>query len=106
MSGHDGTAPRAARTRETPASDRLPDQAEPLNSGDIAVFNELEHRVHDAVAALPFRQRQVMALTLAGFTTTQIARQLGCDQAAVRQNQVRGRDSLARQLGIDRRRSQ
>jgi len=92
-----------ARTRETPAGDRLPDRAEQLNSGEIAEFNDLEHRVRDAVAALPVRQRQVMALMLAGFTAAQIAQQLGCGQAAVRQNQVRGRDSLARQLGIDRR---
>jgi len=92
-----------ARTRETPIGDRLAGYAEPLNSGDIAVFNDLEQRVRDAVAALPARQRQVRALTVAGFTAAQIARQLGCDQAAVRQNQVRGHDNLARQLGIDRR---
>jgi RNA polymerase sigma factor (sigma-70 family) len=95
-----------ARNRETPASGRMPDQAEPLSSGDIAEFNDLEERVRAAIAALPARQRQVMALTLAGFKPAQIAEQLGSDEAAVRQNQVRGRDSLARQLGIDRRNPQ
>ena len=79
-----------ARTRETPAGDRLPDRAEPLNSGDIAVFNELGQQVRSAIAALPVRQRQVMALALAGFTAAQIAQRLGCDQAAVRQNQSGG----------------
>ncbi len=92
-----------ARNRETPASGRMPDRAESLSSGDIAEFNDLEERVRTAITALPVRQRQVMALTLAGFKAAEITRQLGSDEAAVRQNQVRGRDNLARQLGIDRR---
>lgn len=95
-----------ARNRETPASDRTPDRAEPLSTGDIVEFNDLEYRVRAAVAALPARQRQVMALTLAGFKAAEIARQLGSDEAAVRQNQVRGRGNLARRLGMDRRNPQ
>jgi RNA polymerase sigma factor (sigma-70 family) len=91
------------RKREMPAGDALPEAAGPLDSGDIAVLNEEEEMVRAAVAALPGRQRQVMALTLAGFKPAEIARELGCDPAAVRQNQVRARDNLARQLGIDRR---
>jgi RNA polymerase sigma-70 factor (ECF subfamily) len=91
------------RSREVPAGDELPDVPAPLDSGDIAVLNEEEEMVRAAVAALPGRQRQVMALLLAGFTTAQIAAELGCDQAAVRQSQVRARDALARRLGIDRR---
>lgn len=90
------------RRREMPAGS-LPETAEPLDSGDIAVLNEEEEMVRAAVAALPGRQRQVMALTLAGFTPAEIAQELGCDPAAVRQNQVRARDNLARQLGIERR---
>ena len=89
--------------REIPAGDLLPETAEPLDSGDIAVLNEEQEMVRAAVAALPGRQRQVMALTLAGFTTAEIAAELGCDPAAVRQSLMRARDSLARQLGIDRR---
>jgi RNA polymerase sigma factor (sigma-70 family) len=92
-----------ARNRETPASNWMRDQAEPLSSGDIAEFNELEERVRAAVAALPARQRQVMALTMAGFKPAQIAQQLGSEEAAVRQNQARARDNIARKLGIDRR---
>jgi len=67
------------------------------------VLNEEEERVRAALAALPGRQRQVMALVIAGFSTAEIAADLGCDPSAVRQNQVRARDHLARQLGIDRR---
>ena len=92
-----------ARNRETPAGDRLPDQAEPLNSGDIAVLNDEEQTVQNALAGLPAKQRQVMALTLAGFTAAEIGQLLSSDPAAVRQNQVRARDNLARQLGISRR---
>jgi RNA polymerase sigma factor (sigma-70 family) len=66
-------------------------------------LNEEEERVRAVLAALPGRQRQVMAMTLAGFSTAEIAAELGCDPAAVRQNQVRARDALASQLGIDRR---
>lgn len=91
------------RTRETPAGNALPERAEPLDSSDIVLLDEEEEMVRAAIAALPGRQRQVMALTLAGFAPAEIAEQLGCDPAAVRQNQVRARGNLARQLGLDRR---
>lgn len=45
-----------------PAGDLLPDTPEPLDSGDIAVLNEEEEMVRAAVAALPGRQSQVMAI--------------------------------------------
>lgn len=89
--------------REIPANDSLPDRAEPLDSGDIVVLNEEGEMVREALSALPARQRQVMALTLAGFTPSESAQQLGCDPAAVRQNQVRARANLANRLGFDRR---
>lgn len=89
--------------REIPAGDALPEAATQHDAGDLVVLNEEEERVRAAVAALPGRQRQVMALTIAGFTTAEIATELDCDPAAIRQNQVRARDNLARQLGIDRR---
>lgn len=91
------------KTREIPASDSLPDRAEPLDSGDIVVLNEEGEMVRDALSTLPVRQRQVLTLTLAGFTPSEIANQLGCDPAAVRQNQVRARANLASRLGFDRR---
>lgn len=91
--------------REIPAGDALPDTAAEPDAGDLIVLNEEEEQVRAALAALPGKQRQVMALTVAGFSPAEIAAELGCDPAAVRQNQVRARDNLARQLGIDRRRN-
>ncbi len=93
----------SAGRREIPVGDLLPDAASAPDTGDLVVLNEEEERVRAALAALPGRQRQVMALTLAGFSPAEIAAELGCDPAAVRQNQVRARDNLARHLGIDRR---
>lgn len=90
------------RNREIPAGDALPDRAAAPDTGDLVVLNEEEERVLAALAALPGRQRQVMALTIAGFSTAEIAEELGCHPAAVRQNQVRARDTLARHLGINR----
>jgi RNA polymerase sigma factor (sigma-70 family) len=95
----------AAGRREIPASDALPDKVSAPDTGDLVVLNEEEDRVRAALAALPGRQRQVMALTLAGFSPAEIAAELGCDPAAVRQNQVRARDNLARHLGTHRRRN-
>lgn len=92
------------RNREIAAGDTLPDTAPAPDTGDLVVLNEEEELVRAALAALPDRQRQVMALTIAGFSPAEIASELGCDPAAVRQNQVRARNKLARQLGIDRRR--
>ena len=92
-----------APQREIPAGDALPDRAAGPDAGHLVVLNEEEERVRAALAVLPGRQRQVMAMTIAGFSTAEIAAELGCDPAAVRQNQVRARDTLARHLGIDRR---
>jgi len=91
------------RRREITAGDALPDAATAPDTGDLVVLNEEEQQVCAALAALPGKQRLVMALTIAGFSPAEIATELGCDPAAVRQNQVRARDNLARQLGIDRR---
>ena len=91
--------------REIPAGDALPEAAAEPDAGYLVVLNEEEELVRAALATLPDRQRQVMALTIAGFSPAEIAGELCCDPAAVRQNQVRARDNLARQLGIDRRRN-
>jgi DNA-directed RNA polymerase specialized sigma24 family protein len=45
-----------------------------------------------------------MILAIAGFSAAEIASELGCEPAAVRQSKVKARRKLARQLGIDRRR--
>ena len=92
-----------AGRREIPAGDALPDTGTAPDTGDLIVLNEEEERVRAALAALPVRQRQVMVLTIAGFSPAEIAGELGCAPASVRQNQVRARDRLARQLGVNRR---
>jgi RNA polymerase sigma factor (sigma-70 family) len=94
---------RAGTGREVPAGDALPDTASEPDTADLVVLNEEDERVRAIVAVLPGRQRQVMAMTLAGFSTAEIAAELGCDPAAVRQNQVRARAALISHLGIDRR---
>jgi RNA polymerase sigma-70 factor (ECF subfamily) len=94
-----------ASQREIPAGDALPDAAAAPDTVDLVVLNEEEELVRAALAALPGKQRQVMALTIAGFSPAEIAAELDCDPAAVRQNQVRARDKLAQQLGIDRRKT-
>jgi RNA polymerase sigma factor (sigma-70 family) len=92
-----------AGRREIPAGDALPEAAGAPDTSDLVVLNEEEERARCALSALPGKQRQVMALTFAGLSVAEVAAELGCDPAAVRQNQVRARDNLARQLGIDRR---
>jgi RNA polymerase sigma factor (sigma-70 family) len=89
--------------REIPAGDALPDAAGAPDTGDLVVLDEDEEQARAVLAALPGKQRQVMALTLAGLSSAEIAAELGCDPAAVRQNRVSARENLARQLGIDRR---
>ena len=89
--------------REIPAGDALPDAAAAPDTADLIIMREEVEQLRATLATLPHRQRQVMALTIAGFSPAEIARELGCDPAAVRQNQVRVRDNLARHLGIDRR---
>jgi RNA polymerase sigma factor (sigma-70 family) len=101
---HESGRARAADSgREIPAGDALPDTVCVPDAGDLVILNEEEERVLAALANLPLRQRQVMSLAIAGFTAAEIAAELGCQAAAVRQSQVKARDKLARQLGIDRR---
>jgi RNA polymerase sigma factor (sigma-70 family) len=89
--------------REVPAGDVLPDRACAPDAAELVALNEQEEVVRALLATLPGRQRQVMTLIIAGFTNSEIAAELGCDPAAVRQNRVRARQNLARQLGLDRR---
>ena len=95
-----------SHSREMLSGTGYAETAEPLNSGDIVILNEEHEQVQAKIAALPAMQRHVMALILADFTTSEIAQILSCTEAAVRQNKARGRDSLARQLGVERRNPQ
>ena len=84
------------RTRETLTG-------EPLASGRVAELNLDEQAILEAAKNLPPRQRMVFGLTIAEFTPSEIAEQLGCDPAAVRQSLRKARDHVAEQLGITRR---
>ena len=53
-----------------------------------------------ALAALPPKQRQVMAWSIDGYSPAEIARKLGADPTAVRQNLTKARKNLKQLLGI------
>jgi RNA polymerase sigma factor (sigma-70 family) len=85
-----------ARNRETLTG-------EALASGNVAEFNLDEQAIVEAARKLPPRQRMVFGLTMAEFTPSEIAEQLGCEPAAVRQSLRKARDHVAEQMGIIRR---
>jgi RNA polymerase sigma factor (sigma-70 family) len=85
------------RQREAPSSDPLTGQCEPADD-DPAVYADHERAAVDAVRALPYQQRLIMASTIAEFTPKEIAEQLGCSAEAVRQNLRRARVTLSGQL--------
>ena len=70
---------------------------QPLPSDDLEIKEETR-RVLDALAHLPPQQRVVMAWTIDGFSPTEIAAELNCKPAAVRQNLHRARETLKRVL--------
>ena len=53
-----------------------------------------------ALATLPSKQRQVMAWCIDGYTPAEIAREMGADSAAVRQNLAKARKNLKQMLGM------
>ncbi|MFF0533586.1 sigma-70 family RNA polymerase sigma factor [Nocardia amikacinitolerans] len=74
--------------------------AEPEQSALLGSSHQVDNWVeqHDLVrvmAALPPRQRQVMAWTLAGYKPSEIAEQLALDPATVRSNLRQARKTLA-----------
>lgn len=87
------------RLREIPM-DEVPDR--PVIYEDPAEVREQGRRVFEALAALPERQRQVMAWHLDGYGNTEIARHLGITDAAVRQNLCRGRQALKQWLALEK----
>jgi RNA polymerase sigma-70 factor (ECF subfamily) len=88
-----------SRLRDTPVGE-VPDR--PVIYEDTAEIREQGRRVTEALAALPERQRQVMAWHLDGYDNTEIARQLRITAAAVRQNLCRGRQTLKQLLGLEK----
>jgi RNA polymerase sigma-70 factor (ECF subfamily) len=82
---------------EIPVQD-APDR--PLIYEDTVEAGEQGRQVFEALAALPERQRQVMAWHLDGYSHAEIAAQLGISQAASRQNFHRARRALKLRFGL------
>lgn len=68
-----------------------------------ADLNEQARDVLAALQQLPFRQRQVMALRIDGFSPAEIASQLGIDPAAARQSLAKAKKNLSELLHLTRR---
>lgn len=85
------------RLSEIPVED-VPDR--PVIYQDPVEAREQSHRVFEALAALPERQRQVMAWHLDGYGHAEIADLLGISQDAVRQSFSRARRSLKSSFGL------
>jgi RNA polymerase sigma factor (sigma-70 family) len=90
--------PRArSQDRDEPGHDLVipvadvPDLAEPA---DAAESRRQEELVLAMLAGLPSQQRRVFTLHYEGWSSTEIADQLGMDKAAVRQNIARARSAL------------
>ena len=76
----------------------LPDDPTPVTAVDPAELREQAHWAHAAIAALPDKQRHVMARHYDGRSIQQIADDLGMSSATVRQNLHRARRALSRRL--------
>ncbi|QCX74204.1 RNA polymerase sigma factor [Streptomyces sp. YIM 121038] len=90
---------RQTARRERPTA-LLPDQPGDSSPFEAVTLKEEEQRVYTALAALPPRQRHVMAWHLDGFTHGEIAEALEITPAAVRQNYARARAALKQSLGL------
>jgi len=91
---------RGLPRREAPA-DPFPDIL-PARPCEV----DLSQQARDVLAALqqlPFRQRQVMALRIDGFSPSEIADLLGIGPAAARQSLAKARRNLSELLGLGRR---
>jgi RNA polymerase sigma factor (sigma-70 family) len=87
-------------SRETPV-ESPPERPGPLPTASAAELRDEARTVLAALAALPPKQRQVMAWCVDGYSPAEIARELGADPAAVRQNLAKARKNLKQLLGID-----
>jgi RNA polymerase sigma factor (sigma-70 family) len=69
-----------------------------LATDSVAELRDEARTVLGALAALPPKQRQVMAWCIDGYTPAEIAREPGADPAAVRQNLAKARKNLKQVL--------
>jgi RNA polymerase sigma factor (sigma-70 family) len=83
-------------SRETPV-ESPPERFSPLPTASAV---ELRDEARAALATLPPKQRQVMAWCIDGYTPAEIAREMGADPAAVRQNLAKARKNLKQVLGM------
>jgi RNA polymerase sigma factor (sigma-70 family) len=83
-------------SRETPV-ESPPERLSPLPAVSAA---ELRDEARAVLAALPPKQREVMAWCIDGYSPAEIASELGADPAAVRQNLAKARKNLKQTFGI------
>ncbi|MFF5264593.1 RNA polymerase sigma factor [Actinomadura viridis] len=84
------------RLRETPADDF--DSAVAASTDDPLAYTVRVAMVTQAIQILPINQRNIMGLTIAGFSAGEIAEILGSTDAAVRQTLYRARITLNEQM--------
>jgi RNA polymerase sigma factor (sigma-70 family) len=77
-----------------------PERPGPLPTASAVELRDEARAVLAALAALPPKQRQVMAWCIDGYGPAEIATELGADPAAVRQNLAKARKNLKRMLGM------
>lgn len=87
---------RMLNRRENPVAE-LPEPNPLLRPTDVEGW-EQRHAIVHALAALPPRQRQIMAWTLSGYSPAEIAAELDLPPGTVRQNLLLARRALARWL--------
>lgn len=77
-----------------------PERPESLATASDVELRDEARAVLAALAALPPKQRQVMAWCIDGYSPAEIASEIGADPAAVRQNLAKARKNLKQMLGI------
>jgi DNA-directed RNA polymerase specialized sigma24 family protein len=76
----------------------VPDRPILLSPDIVVEISERARAVQELLAGLPTMQRHVMAWTADGFSIAEIARATGRNEAAVRKNLQRARDTLKTRL--------
>lgn len=94
-----------AERREVPVA-VLPDRPDQLSTALAAELRAEQREVITQLQDLPPKQRQVMTLTLAGFSDAEIVEAMGMSSHAVKQSRYYARRNLAKRLGLAGRGSQ